>query len=343
MTDRQQETIDAVWPIAKAVGLHMQQWHDGRDGSDAKYFHRDHWDGDSYIAVAFAEPGTLEFRLNKGADVRISNMVPQDFKPEDIEIGPITPTGEQKVLRADIFAKNNRGWRDMERELKYRDLTAQSQTDTVANEVSVGMAAEFEQSLGYGSEVAQIQGETRFKVSFEAAFRRAWDTAITRSRENEMESVTNFIEPALHRTVIERIEQVGPARQVIKATGNLTFGCRVHSSGHWWKGWNTMDDFIACLQGVENKSEDPHNWLGYYRNNPVPRHQLAIFKQPVHATVEKVREFQEAHNVEVEARFEPLSDKAPLHLALQLVQEHAEQTDNDELNSLVSKELKGLK
>ena len=334
--ERQQKTFEAAWPIARAIGRHMQEWHDGRGGSDGCDFKKNCWDGDSYIAVAFTEPGTIQFRLNKGADVSLTNLMPRDFKPEDIEIGPITPTGEQKIIRADIFSKNNHGMHDHQRELEYRDTSSVSTTETITNEVSVGMAMEFEQSLGYGSEVAQIQGETRFKMSFEAAFRRAWETSTTRTREFETISKSSFTEPAMHQTLYERVETVGPARQIITATGRLAFGCKVHSSGNWWKGWNTIDDFIACIQGIDNGSDDPRNWLSFYRAHPVPSSKLEEFYQPVIATVEHVREFQEAHRVEVEANFTPLTDEAKLQNALKLV---AAQCGNKRLKKLALAEL----
>lgn len=341
--EQQQRTIEAAWPIAKAVGRHMQKAHLKEYGGDPKWFHPKHWNGKDYITAAFAEPGTIEFRLNNHADVRITNLMPTEFKPEDIVIGPITPTGEQKVIRADIFSKNNHGFDDHQRELEYTDTSSVSTTETITNEMSVGMALEFEQSLGYGSEVAQIQGETRFKASFEAAFRRAWENSTTRTREFTMTSKSSFNEPGLHSTLYERVETVGPARQVITATGTMSFGIRVHSRGHWWYEWETLDAFLAEIQGVGNTGSKSNfdgkgGWQWLYRAHPVPLKDLKPFHKPVQATVEKVREFKESHRVEVNARFEPLNDKARYEDALKLV---ALKGESEELRNLAKAELEG--
>ena len=272
-----QKVIDKLWPVALAIGKHMQDWHNGRGGSDNKWFHHKHWDGKSYISAGFAEPGVIEYRLNHGADVQIRNMTIKDVKPEDIEIGPIEPTGPQRVVRADIMSTRNSTLDDIERELIYRDLEAVTHSENVANEVSASMAAEFSQSVGYGSEVAQIQGETSFKLSFEAAFRRAWENSVSRTREHEMESVRKFLEKALHDTAIERIESVGPARQVIRATGELAFGCKIHSSGHWWIGWESMDEFMASLKGIHVPHDAGNKFEKFYRANPVPADMMDVF------------------------------------------------------------------
>ena len=331
----EKQTIHDLWPIARAVGRHMQDWHDGRGGSDSKWFSKGNWDGESYVSAGFAEPGVIEYRLNHSADIRIVNMTIKDMKPGDIDIGPIEPIGPQRVVRADIMSTRNSTLEDIERELKYRDLEAQSYSENVANEVSAGMAAEFSQSVGYGSEVAQIQGETSFKLSFEAAFKRAWDNSSTRSREHEIESVRKFLEKAMHNTVVERIEKVGPARQVIRATGELRFGCRVHSSNNFIQTWESMDDFIATLKGIDNKSDEA-DWHVFYRQFTVPENKLEVFRGTVNTTVEKIREFEETTNVEVDFRAEPLNDEARFQDALKLV---ALQAKNPRLRKLAEKAL----
>lgn len=302
----EQKTIDACWPIARAIGLHMQEWHNGRGGSDCKWFHESHWDGNSYIAAVFSEPGEIVYRLNKGADVHLLNLTIPNVKPGDINIGPIEAAGAQRTVRTDVMSTRNHSDTDVERELTYRDLESTTVAENVANEVGASIAMGLRQQVGYGSEIYGIEGETEITLNIEASFRRAWENSSSRSVEHEVESTRTIIEKARHKTVIERVEQIGPARQTITARGKLAFGCKIHSSGHWWNAWDSMNDFVAVLQGVESKSPDPHNWLGFYREHPVPRSKLEVFKQDVYATVEKIREFEEVKNISVDIRSDPL-------------------------------------
>ena len=69
--NQEQATIEALWPIARSIGQHIKEHHT-RHGQ-AMHF-GGAWDGSSRIAAAFAEPGTIEYRLNNGADVRLINI-----------------------------------------------------------------------------------------------------------------------------------------------------------------------------------------------------------------------------------------------------------------------------
>ena len=312
-----QHTIDALWPVAKAVASHIREWHIDPRGAHHQQFGHPCWDGSDYIAAAFAEPGVIEYRLKGGADVRIIGIEVADVKAEDIEVGPIEQVGPQKVVRAQVMSGRNTTLLDVQRELKYRDLQSKSHAATVAKEVGASIAAGLRQSVGYGSELYGIQGETELTLNIEASVKAAWEDVITTTHEHEMESVRQITEEALHETVVERVESVGPARQVIKARGMLKFGCRIHAPGHFVYHWDSMTDLAAALQGIETKSGN--QWLSFYRRYPVTAAKLNPFRQTVYAESVKVREFEEASNVRVDIRSEPLNDKARLIDALHLI------------------------
>ena len=336
----EQKTIDALWPIALAIGRHIKEHHTAH--GQAMHF-GGAWDGSSRIAAAFAGPGVIEYRLNNGADIRLTNIDVAGVKPEDITIGPITPTGPQKTVSSRVMSTRNETLDDIQRELKYRDLQAQEMASKVASEVGVGMSVGLRQQIGYGSEIAQIQGETELTVNIEASFKQAWENQVTSRREVEIESVRQIVERAMHELLIERVEQIGPARQEITAKGRLTFGIRVHSNSHWWVSWDSLATFLSDLQGVAPESgiTDNHGatgpaWGGFYRHHPVPRAKLAQFQAPQYLSHTRVREFEENTNVDVRVKSVPLNDKARLQEALKLV---SMQAQSDELREMAKKEL----
>ena len=182
----QQTTIDALWPIARAIGQHLQDWHVPQHShADAMNFTRPNWDRQGYISAGFAEPGVIEYRLNQHADVRITGIDVTGIRPEDVDVGPIEPNGPQRVVRAGVLANRNATLDDVPWELEYRDLAAQTALDKVAREVGASLSVGLRQQIGYGSEIAQISGETELTVQAEASFRQAWEREMTAHREHE--------------------------------------------------------------------------------------------------------------------------------------------------------------
>lgn len=313
-----QETIDALWPTAAAVAYHIQEWHTHRRGANHMQFGGpEGWDGSRYVVAAFAEPGVIDYRLRGGAEVRIFGIDVTDVKPEDVYVGPIEHIGTPRVVRAQVLANRNTTMDDVPWAMKYRDLQAQTMADTVAKEVGASLAVGLRQQVGYGSEVAQISGETEVTLNMEASVKAAWERAMTAHKEHEIESSRDIVIRALHEATLERVETVGPARQIIKAKGALAFGVRIHAPGSWVFQWDNMADFIAALQGIETKTGG--QWRDLYRAYPVPIEKLAPFRQTVYAESVKVREFEEASNVRVDIRSEPLNDETKLQDALRLV------------------------
>ena len=316
----QEATIKALWPIAKAAALHMKSWHlNSRSGADHKQFGPPGWDGSDYIAAAFAKPGEIEYRLKGGADVRIINIDVAGIRPQDVEVGPIEPNGPQRVVRTSVMANRNATLDDVPWELEYRDLGAQTSLDKLAREVGASLSVGLRQQVGYGSEIAQISGETELTIQAEASFRQAWESEMTSHREHEVTSKRDITLRAMHEGVLERVETVGPAKQVIRAKGKLKFGIRLHAPNFFVHQWDNIDDWCASLQGIETKTGN--QWLPFYRSYPVPADALTPFRQAVYAQTEKIREFEEASSVRVDIRSDPLNDEARLKDALQVLQE----------------------
>ena len=317
--DQQQKTIDALWPIARAAANHIREWHiPERLDANARQFGA--WDGHSLAAAAFAKPGTIEYRLPGGAEVKIKDIDVAGVKPEDIYVGPIEPTGDQRVVKAEIIGNRNETLDDAQWKLTHRDLMAQTMADKVAKEVGASLSVGLRQQVGYGSEIAQISGETEITVNMEASVRAAWEREMTSHRESEVTGEREIVLRAMHRGVLERVETVGPAKQVIRAKGALTFGLWLHAPGHFWAEWDNLRDFTAMLRGIDAKrSFNAGDWIDLYRGYPVYLENLAPFRETVFAESEKVREFEEASNVDVVIRADPLSDEARLLDALRLV------------------------
>ena len=341
----QQKTINALWPIARALGQHLQEWHVPERGGDPKWFSPHHWNGQDYMTAGFASPGTIEYRVNEHADIRIQDIDVAGVKPEDVYVGPIEPTGDQRVVKSEIIGNRNETLNDVQWKLTHRDLASETQSDKVAREVGASLSVGLRQQIGYGSEVAQIQGETEITVNMEASIRAAWEREMTKCRESEVTGERDIVIEKMHRGVLERVETVGPARQVIKAKGALKFGIRFHSSGNHHLTFDSIDRLIAFLGGfevttgvVDNHGGFPHDWLQFYRQNPVPSQKLQVFKQIVYAESEKVREFEEASNIDVVIRSEPLNDKAKILDAMRLLGEKPSGV-SDELARLASYEL----
>lgn len=333
------ETIDAIWPVVWAAAYHIQEWHTGnRSGANHWQFGGPNgWDCSGYTAAAFKKPGEIEYHLRGGAEVRVTGIEVTGVKPEDVYVGPIEATGDQKVVRAGVVGNRNATQDDIPWELEYRDLAAQTALDKLAREVGASLSIGLRQQIGYGSEIAQISGETELTIQAEASFRQAWEREMTAHREHEVTSKRDIVIRAMHEAVLERVETVGPARQVIRAKGALSFGLWLHAPGHFWAEWDNLSDFCAVLQGIDAKrSFNEGDWLGFYRTHPVPYEKLARFRQPVYAESEKVREFEEASNVRVDIRSEPLDHVTALNDALAVI---AERGPSDELRRLAAEAL----
>ena len=273
--------------------------------ADAKNFTLPNWNGQNYMTAGFSKPGTIEYRVNPHADIKITGIDVAGVKPEDIYVGPIEPTGDQRVVKSEIIGNRNETLDDISWELTHRDLTSETMADKVAKEVGASLSVGLRQQIGYGSEIAQISGETEITVNMEASIRAAWEREMTAHRESEVTGTRDMIVRAMHRGVLERVETVGPARQVIRAKGALKYGIFFHSSGNWHYQFDTIDTFLAVLGGLDVSKgvTDNHGGAGdglkqFYRMHPVPQNRLEVFRQTVYAESEKVREFEEASNVD---------------------------------------------
>ena len=337
----QQKTIDAIWRIVEAAAYHIQEWHTHpRGGNHFQFGGPGGWDVTRYTAAAFRKPGEIEYRLRGGAEVRVTGIDVVGVKPENVDVGPIEPAGPQKVVRADVLPNRNATLDDIPWKLTYRDLSAKTELDKLAREVGASLSVGLRQQIGYGSEIAQISGETELTVNMEASFRQAWEREMTAHREHEVTSERDMVVRAMHEAVLERVETVGPARQVIRAKGELTFGIWLHAPGHFWAEWKNLADFCATLQGFDaNRSFNAGDWLPFYKAHPVPVEKLAPFQQPVYAESEKVREFEEASNVRVDIKSMPLDAKHALIDALTLL---AMKSESTQLRGLAKAELNRL-
>lgn len=314
-------TIATVWPIARAVARHIREHHPAA-GMNPRWFGRKHWDGNSYEAAAFAGPGEIEFRLNHAADVRIINLDIANVTPGNVHVGPIVPVGEPRIVNSRVIGSPNKTNNDVPWEFKYRDLTAATQAATVAKEVGASVTAGLRQSVGYGSEMYGIQGETELSLEVQASVKAAWENAMTSHRETEIESTRDITQDPWTKTVIERVETIGPARQTITAKGELKFGFRVHSKNGFVVWYDTTPAYMASAIGVQTEGvryESTGNWVAAYRAVKTPESLLAPIRTPVYAIVEKVREFEENTNVDVSIRTESLTSEAQLREAIKLI------------------------
>lgn len=338
MTEReqQQKTIAALAPIVDAAAFHVRYHH--------LWPHADHqlfgkWPVHSpAVRAEFSAPGRIDYRLEGGAEVQIHAITVVDVDPDDIDIGPIVPTGEQRVVRSLIGKTRNETLNVSERELTYRDLDAEGAVDRAAKEVSAAIEAGLRQQIGYGGEVYGISGETEFSLKIQAGFKAAWDREMTSRHEAEATSVRKVVDRAMHETTLERVETVGPARQTTKMRGRLSFGIRLHSPGKFLVSWDSIDDFIAEIQGIEAES-GPKEWRSFYRAHPAPLEHVEPLRKPIYAEVSNTREFQDAVTVDVAIRERALTDKAKLTDALTIIAASAQGT---QLRGLAAAELKRL-
>ena len=343
-TKEQQKTISALWPVAQAAALHIREWHvPERLNADARHFHPSVWDGGIYVAAAFSKPGQITYRLKGGAKVTLKNIEASAVSPDDVYVGPIEPTGDQRVVKSEIISTLNDTLNDVPWKLTHRDLISTTAADKVAKEVGASLAVGLRQQVGYGSEIAQISGETELTVNMEASVKAAWEREMTSHRESEVTGERDILISALHRGRLERVETVGPAKQIIRAQGLLGFGLHLHSPGHFWAEWDNLSDFMAMLQGIDAKrSFNAGDWIDLYRGYPVYPEKLIPFQQKVHAESEKVREFEEASNIDVVIRSEPINDQARLLDALKLLSTQEDDRVAGEIITLAQSEYERL-
>ena len=329
MNQETQKTIDALMPIAQSVATHVRDYL-LQYGGEPHHFRK--YDG-NLMGVWSAER-QITFRHPHGAEVIIGNLDVPEVLPEDIVVGPIVPTGPQKVVRASVMEYDNDTLNVIERELKYRDLEAQSKTDNLAREVGASMAAGFRQQIGYGGDLYGISGETEFSLNLEASFKQAWEESVTRSKEHEMESLSKILNSVMHKLYVDRVEQVGPAKQITKAKGRINFSVAIHTPGHWIYQWDNRRDMLANWQGVH--AESNVGFLDFYKAHPVPNANNHPVFQSVWAEVETVREFEESSSLKVHVREEPLNNEAAYKDALKLITMFS---NNEQLKALAQQEL----
>ena len=338
MSNEQKQTIDACWPIALAVARHVRVYAQER-GHDAglrvqNFALPDRWDGDTYEVAAFRKPGEIEYRLHAGCAVRVVNLDIANVSPENVEVGRITPIGDPRIVASRVMESPNDTADDIPWEFTYRDLVANTQVATIAKEVGASITAGLRQSIGYGGEMYGIQGETELSVQAEASVRAAWEDAMTTHREIEIESVRSIIQRAGMNTIIERVESVGPAKQIIRARGELKFGFAMWSGDQWQHQWDTTPIYLAQAIGIETDGDNP--WTHIFRNSPTSERLLEPIRTPVYATVEKVREFQNVTNIETRFRTEPISNEQALRHAYSVLAERGD----GEMQRMAAEQLK---
>ena len=202
----QQKTIDALWPVAEALAYHIQEWHVHQRGANHQQFGdpaNGGWDNSRYAQAVFVKPGELTYRLRGGAEVILKNIDVAAPKPDDVYVGPIEPAGDQRVVKSEIISTLNDTLNDVDWKLTHRDLISTTTADKVAKEVGASLSVGLRQQIGYGSEIAQISGETEITVNMEASIRAAWEREMTSHRESEVTGERDILISALHRGRLE--------------------------------------------------------------------------------------------------------------------------------------------
>ena len=253
------------------------------------------------MAHAWSRDGEITYRLKGGSIIKLFNIDVPNVNSNDIYVGPITPTGNQEVIRSNLFTTTNYLDNDILRTISTTDIISARQTSSLTEEVGVAVSIGFKQQLSYGSKLHGISGETEITANVEAEYRRAMQNSNSYMTSFSLDSTRQFTEKARHTTIFDRVERIGPARQTIRVRGELDFGIEVEAPNRWRFRWPSRRSLRASMFGIES---DVTHLVDFYKKNPIARTHQGIEQfmdsSPIFwrrkATVTKIIEFNNVHS-----------------------------------------------
>ena len=294
MTIIKDETIKLLEPVAVAVVRHFMKHRNGEIGGHFK-----NWNG-VWQTVAWVGNGDIEYKCNADCHVRIVDI--DVARIDKIDVSPIEPTGEQKIVRVNMVTTNNHTDSDIQRELTLTDT--EQDIDKTAEEIGLAVALGFKQAFSYGSDLAGFKGETDISLNVSASYKTQHEK--TALRGFNFSGTRKFVEKAGHATIFDRVVRVGPARQHIKVHGLLKFGINVWSYGEFEHTWPSAAIMSANLRGISTGHDFRSD---YYRSNFVYNEDVhRDITQPIIAAVEHTHEFENATNEQVDIFSRPVGE-----------------------------------
>ena len=335
MTTTHTDLLQVLGPMAFEIGSFIRDHHI-RAGIGSGHF----YGLDNRHTTAWSGERRITMRGESGAEVSLFDLDVEPLRQDDIEIGEMEDDGPQELVRAQTFTSINEMLDAIKNKMTIRDLEASTQdtAESFARDVGLKVALGFEQSVGYGSEMAQIQGESKLRMDVESSLGMAWESSSASSKTNEHEATREreFTEPPMHRTVVDRVQMIGPAKRHVRAKGKVKFGVECYSPGHWKEIWHSRRDMLANMRGIDIP-EHRNGFVNLFRNHRLDQPEAMPFFRDVYSVVEHTQRFKDRGKIDVRTRAEPLNDEARVNDALRLI---ALQTANPDLKALVQAELK---
>ena len=317
MTTKNTDLLPILSPVAFQIGSHIRDHHVHAGIGSGQFYGLNNnyecaWSGERRITL----------RAESGAEVTLFDIGVEPVRPEDVTIGDVEDDGPQEIVRANTFESWNELLEAINNEMVVRDLEGSTHdtAEAFARDVGLKLAVGFEQSVGYGSEVAQIQGESKFRMDLETTLGMAWNSSASTSRVSEHETTRTreFVEPAMHKTLVDRIQTIGPAKRLVVAKGKLRFGVEIYAPGHWKENFNSRRDLLAAMRGIEIPGQSS-GLVNMYRKHRFNNPESLPFFGDFWATVEHTQRFKERGKIQVRTRAEPLNDKARIESAIKLL------------------------
>ena len=138
-------------------------------------------------------------------------------------------------------ASNDSDVVEMTRSYSITEGRSESQTTNVGASVTVGI----HQSIGYGSEIAQVQGETSFGIDVTASFDAGWEYG----NSTERTVTTDITIPPKTRTTVTATKEISKLRQTVDYTAELDFTVKLQNHGTQYFEIESMDDVRAIVDG----------------------------------------------------------------------------------------------
>ena len=286
------DLIDTLRPLASAVAGHIKDHH-GRHGNPQDF--RD-WRG-HFDAADWIDGTAIEYRIGRWASVRLTSIGVS--RVASVVIGPVQP-GPKTPVRSNLNRLRNDSDQTLKRTITITD--AASLEDSTSMDVGVAVALGFRQMISYGSSISPASGETEITASVSSEFKKHWETH--RMQSFTVESGIEYECPPHSEVHFDRMQEVGPATQLITVRGELACGVRIWSDKDWTHTWPTIGAMRANFEGLDSG----HNWaLDFYRDHPAPADLLAQLNRPIEVVIEHERHFEDVAQVDIDFRVTPLS------------------------------------
>ena len=219
--------------------------------------------GNGYLDYDIIAQDSIRFNFGRGCSILLSNIKPKlnasvVYKPIKIK--------NEKVISSYFGNYPNHTSSEVEVSETYEESTTHTDTNTI----SASVEASLEQTIGYGSELYGVSGETKIGISVQTGYEKLL------SDEKVLSSTKQFtltVKPHSKVTVMEN-KKIVDAIQTIDFTSCIDCGIVYNFYGYWDIVLEDTDELESLFNGNAVKKDSSFNIYNrvnaLMRKSPIP-------------------------------------------------------------------------